>query len=85
MFVHIFFEAINAFIPSEFLVYQQFDVGDDLEEITDIEVFYSSTRGMYTSGGGSGGYWVKYDDGTMICRYTIIRNNLTLDMVSGAI
>lgn len=70
---NVYFESFRSFYPSPRVLY---DYVDGLTELTDIEDFYSSPKGMYTTGENNNGTWVKYDDGTMICQ--LYRNNSTI-------
>ena len=62
---NVFIDSFRSFYPSPIVYY---DEVENLIELTNTEVFHPSPRGMYTNGENENGAWVKYDDGTMICR-----------------
>lgn len=68
--INIFFDAMRSFYPAPPLTRYNEPV-EDVEEITEILTFYPSAKGFYTTGKNANGTWVKYDDGTMICRHTV--------------
>jgi hypothetical protein len=78
---NIYIESFRSFYPSPFVAY---DNVAGAVELTNVEDFYPSTRGFYTTGTNENGTWVKYADGTMICRVSR-SSNLTPNIPSGAL
>lgn len=68
---NIYIEGFRSFYPSPQVTYENVD---GLVEMTNIDNYYPNIQGMYERGSNENGTWVKYADGTMICRKTIPSN-----------